>query len=133
MNKVNLIGNIVKDPDLRFTPSTGNAVTTITLAINDGFGDKKKTYYIPVTIWGKTAEAVANNCVKGSKLGITGKITTRSYDAKDGTKRYITEVVADMVGGVEFLSPKNSKTNTASYDDGWNDPVDDSDSDIIPF
>ena len=131
MNKVNLIGNIVKDPDLRFTPSTGNAVTTITLAINDGFGDKKKTYYIPVTIWGKTAEAVANNCVKGSKLGITGKITTRSYDAKDGTKRYITEVVADMVGGVEFLSPKNSKTNTDSYDDGWNDPVDDSDE--IPF
>ena len=132
MNKVVLIGNIVKDPDLRFTPSTGNAVTTVTLAINDGFGEKKKTYYIPVVIWGKTAEAVANNCVKGSKLGITGKITTRSYDAKDGTKRYITEVVADMVGGVEFLSPKNSNnTNTASYDEGWNDPIDDSSE--IPF
>ena len=130
MNRVNLIGNIVKDPDLRFTPSTGNAVTTVNLAVSDGFGDKKKTYYIPVVIWGKTAEAVANNCVKGSKLGITGKITTRSYDAKDGTKRYITEVVADMVGGVEFLSPKNSHT-TASYDDGWNDPVEDDDE--IPF
>ena len=133
MNRVNLIGNIVKDPDLKFVPSTGNAVTTVTLAINDGFGDKKKTYYIPVVIWGKTAEAVANNCVKGSKLGITGKITTRSYDAKDGTKRYITEVVADMVGGVEFLSPKNSNnaTNNKNYDDGWNDPVEDDDE--IPF
>lgn len=131
MNRVNLIGNIVKDPDLRFTPSTGNAVTTVTLAINDGFGEKKKTYYIPVVIWGKTAEAVANNCVKGSKLGITGKITTRDYTAKDGTKRYITEVVADMVGGVEFLSPKNSNNNTASYDEGWNDPIDDSSE--IPF
>ena len=130
MNKVSLIGNIVKDPDLRFTPSTGNAVTTVNLAINDGFGDKKKTYYIPVVIWGKTAEAVANNCVKSSKLGITGKLTTRSYDGKDGTKRYITEVVADMVGGVEFLSPKNSN-NTASYDEGWNNPVEDDDE--IPF
>ena len=132
MNKVSLIGNIVKDPDLRFTPSTGNAVTTVTLAINDGFGDKKKTYYIPVVIWGKTAEAVANNCVKGSKLGITGKLTTRSYEGKDGTKRYITEVVADMVGGVEFLSPKHEvQANNNNYDDGWSDPVDDSDD--IPF
>ena len=122
MNKICITGGVVRDPELRFTPGTGKAVTTLTLAVNDGFGDNKKTYYIPVVIWGKTAEAVANNCVKGSKLGITGKLTITSYEGKDGTKKYKTEVVADIVGGVDFLSPKsNNASNNNNYDDGWND------------
>jgi single-strand DNA-binding protein len=57
-------------------------------------------------VWGKTAETEGNNLVKGSKVGVVGKLTTRSYDNSAGQKVYVTEVVADMYGGVEFLSSK---------------------------
>ena len=60
MNKVILIGNMTKPADLKFTPNTGLAVATFTLAINEGWGDKKKTNYINCVAWRKTAEALAN-------------------------------------------------------------------------
>ena len=131
MNRVELIGNLVKDPELKFTPGKGTAVTNITLAINDGYGDNKKVYYIPVIVWGKSAEAVANYCVKGSKVSVCGKITTRNYE-KDGHKVYITEVVADMINGVEFLTSKGGEHHTETHQAETDDmtPVDDGD---IPF
>lgn len=117
MNKVNLIGRLVKDADLKFTAGKGTAVATFTIAVDDGFGDSKKTYFIPVVVWGKSAESVAQYTQKGSKVGICGKITTRNYDNKDGQKVYVTEVVADMVGGVIFLDNKN---NNASGNNNYN-------------
>jgi single-strand DNA-binding protein len=107
MNRVELIGRLTNDAELRYTPGSGNSVTTFNLAVNDGFGDKQKAYFIPVVVWGKSAEAVANYTKKGTKVAVTGKITTRSYEAKDGTKRYVTEVVAEMYGGIEFLDSKS--------------------------
>ena len=97
MNKVILIGRLTKDPELRYTPGNGTAVTTLTLAI-DNYNSKtgeKSADFIPVVIWGKQAENTAQYMSKGSQIAISGRITTRSYDAKDGTKRYVTEVVAD--------------------------------------
>lgn len=100
-------GRMVKDPELKFTQGKGNAVVTFTIAVDDGFGDKKTTDFIPVVVWGKAAEAVANNCAKGSKVLVNGKIKTRNYEGKNG-RVYVTEVVAEMFGGIEFLDSKGS-------------------------
>ena len=89
MNKVVLIGRLTKDPELRFTPGTGSAVTTLILAV-DRYNTKtgqREADFIPVVIWGKQAESAANYLSKGSQAAISGRIQTRSYDAKDGTKR----------------------------------------------
>jgi single-strand DNA-binding protein len=105
MNKVILTGRLTKDVDLKYTQS-GKAVAQFSNAIDDGYGDNKKVYYPNIIVWGKSAEACGNCIGKGSKVNVCGKLTTRSYDAKDGTKRHVTEIVADMYGGVEFLDGK---------------------------
>lgn len=105
INKIVLTGNLTKDPDVKYTQS-GKAVAMFSIAVNDGFGDNQKTYYPNIVVWGKTAETVGNNLVKGSKVGVVGKLTTRSYDNSAGQKVYVTEVVADMYGGIEFLGSK---------------------------
>ena len=113
MNKVVLIGRLTKDPELRFTPGTGAAVTTLTLAV-DRYNTKtgqNEADFIPVVIWGKQAESTANYMSKGGQVAISGRIQTRSYDAKDGTKRYVTVVVADQFGGVQFLGSKGSNSS----------------------
>lgn len=107
MNRVELIGRLTKDPELRFTPGNGTAVANFQIAVDDGFGDNKKTYFHSIVVWGKSAEAVSNYTHKGSKIAVAGKLTQRDYDDKDGTKRYITEVVADLYGGIEFLDSKS--------------------------
>jgi single-strand DNA-binding protein len=111
INKIVLTGNLTKNPEVKYTQS-GKAVAMFSIAVNDGFGDNQKTYYPNIVVWGKTAETVGNNLVKGSKVGVVGKLTTRSYDNSAGQKVYVTEVVADMYGGIEFLgSKKQSKSN----------------------
>ena len=106
MNKVILIGRLTKDPELKYTPGTGTAVTTITLAV-ENYNSKtqeKTSDFIPVVLWGKQAENTSQYMLKGSQVAVSGRISVRTYDAKDGTKRYVTEVVADMFNGVQFLS-----------------------------
>ena len=120
MNKVVLIGRLTKDPELRFTPGAGTAVTTLTLAV-DRYNTKtgqNEADFIPVVIWGKQAESTANYMSKGSQIAISGRIQTRSYDAKDGSKRYVTEVVADQFGGVQFLGSKGSNSSSSSFGGG---------------
>ena len=117
MNKVVLIGRLTKDPELRYTPGNGIAVSSLTLAV-DNYNSKtgeKGADFIPVVVWGKSAENVAQYCVKGSQIAVSGRIATRSYDATDGTKRYITEVVADMFNGITFLSSNNSSGKNNNY------------------
>lgn len=118
MNLVVLKGRLTKDPELKFTSGKGTAIANFTMAVDKGFGDNKKTAFIPVVVWGKSGEAVANYTKKGSMILVRGSIETRSYDAKEGGKRFVTEVVADMYEGVEFLDSKNnnSSTNTQSTD-----------------
>lgn len=117
MNRVELIGNLVRDPQVKYTQS-GKAVAMFSVAINDGYGENKKTYYPNIVVWGKVAETVGNNLKKGSKVGICGKLTTRTYE-KNGQKIYATEIVADMYDGVEFLDKKQGvgQTNQSTVDD----------------
>ena len=114
MNKVFFIGRLTADAELRTTTS-GKSVTTFSLAVNDGFGEKQKAYFFNVVVWGKGAEVVANYTHKGSKVAVTGKLTSRSYDDKNGNKRTAIEVVADMMGGVEFLDSKNGNQGNGDY------------------
>lgn len=107
MNTVNLIGRLVRDNELKYTKS-GKAVATNTLALDDGWGENKKSYFIPIVVWEKQAESLANYTNKGSKIAVNGKLTSRSYETQDGQKRTIIEVVANQYGGIEFLDTKNS-------------------------
>ena len=100
MNNVSLIGRLTRDPEVRYTAGTQMAVAKFTVAIDDGFGEKKRTNFIPVTVFGKTAESCEKYLAKGRLVGVQGKIQTGSYTNKDGATVYTTDVVADRV---EFL------------------------------
>ena len=114
MNNVILVGRLTRDPELRTTPN-GIATTQITVAMNRpvATNGERQSDFINVVVWRRQAENVAKYCTKGSLVGITGRIQSRSYDAQDGTKRYVTEVVAD---NVTFLgSRQGGASNTNSF------------------
>lgn len=105
INNVTLVGRLTKDADLKYT-QTGNAVATFTLAVNRTFTNaqgEKEADFINCVVWRKSAENVANYTQKGSLVGVTGRIQTRSYDNDAGTRIYVTEVVAE---NVQFLDSK---------------------------
>lgn len=115
MNKVHLIGNITRDPEVRYTQS-GKAVARFSLAVDDGYGENKRTDFPTIIVWGKTAETIGNSLRKGSKVAVNGKITTSSYE-KEGHKIYTTEVTADMYDGVEFLDKKQGGSQSNEIDE----------------
>jgi single-strand DNA-binding protein len=109
INKVVLIGRLTRDPELRFTPGTGVAVSTFTLAVDRNYvsqSGQKEADFIPIVCWRKLAEIVANNLSKGRLVAVAGSIQTRKYQDQDGSNRYVTEVVAD---DVKFLDPSNKE------------------------
>lgn len=130
MNKVVLIGRFTKDPELRFTPGKGTGVTTFTLAVDkyNSATKEKEADFISVVAWGKQAESIANYMKKGSQIAVIGRIQTRSYEDKDGKKRYIVEVLAQEV---EFIGGKKSDSNASNNTiDNDIQPIDDGD---VPF
>jgi single-strand DNA-binding protein len=101
LNKVMLIGNLGKDPELRFTPS-GRAVARFSLATSEQWTDQQgqkqdRTEWHNVVVWGKQAETCGQYLSKGRQVFIEGSIRSRQYDDKEGQKRYITEVIAQRV------------------------------------
>lgn len=142
MNKVQIVGRLTKDPELKYAPG-GMAIGNFTVAINRKVGkDKpKETDFIPVVVFGKTAEFVVNNSAKGKLIGVVGNIKTSTFDKKDGTRGYKTEVYAE---DVEILEWKNQEGQASgqqgfskaqnTYNDGFNDYIDVTDSENeIPF
>ena len=119
MNSVQILGNLARDPELRFT-KTGRAVATFTVAATNTYIDsatnetKEQTAFINCVAWGKTGEALGN-CKKGERLLVNGRIQTRSYDTQDGQKRYVTEVVAGFVG-VSLLNESSEPSNFDNFD-----------------
>ena len=110
MNKVLLVGRLTRDPELRTTQS-GIAVARFTIAVNQNFTNRngeRGTDFINCVVWERQAANIAKYCHKGSLVSAEGRISTRSYDAQDGTKRYVTEVVCE---NVSFLSSKNENSN----------------------
>lgn len=133
MNRVVLIGRLTRDPELRYTPGKGTAVSTFTLAVDRRMPNKdgqREADFVPVVAWGKIGENVANYCSKGKLVGVSGRLQIRGYEGKDGSKRTFTEVIAEEV---QFLE-KMKGTTPAAPSDGvdYSDmtPIEDGD---IPF
>ena len=113
MNKVILVGRLAQDPDVRYTQG-GKAVASFNLAVNrfgGGSAQKESADFIPIVAWEKLAEICGNNISKGSKILVEGRLQIRSYEAQDGQKKRITEVVAQSV---EFLGDKRNKSENNS-------------------
>ena len=104
-NHITLLGRLTKNPEIRYTPSQ-KVVASLTLAVDRPFlgqDGKREADFIPVVIWGKTAELVGNSCAKGHRLLVEGRLQIRNFDAKDGTKHWVTEVIANSI---EFIERK---------------------------
>lgn len=144
VNKVILIGNLGRDPELRYTQS-GMAVANLSVATTRKWKNKQtnelqeETEWHRVSVFGQTAEACGNYLAKGRQVYVEGRLKTRSWDDKDGVKRYATEVVADTV---QFLGGKQdggqarggsrSSSEPEPYDPGDYSPAG-GDCDDIPF
>jgi len=97
MNKVFIVGRLTKDPEHKTTPN-GISVATFTVAVTRRM-NREETDFLNVVTWRGLADNCGKYLVKGQQVAVVGEIRTRSYDAKDGTKRYVTEIQADDVEG----------------------------------
>ncbi|HSX21328.1 MAG TPA: single-stranded DNA-binding protein [Gaiellaceae bacterium] len=120
INRVVLVGNLTKDPELRTTPS-GTSVCKLRVAVNTRQKDSStgewgdKPNYFDVTVWGNQAESCAQYLSKGRPIGVDGRLDWREWDAQDGTKRQAVEIIADTV---QFLGSRGD--NPAAGGDGGN-------------
>jgi len=143
LNNVVLIGRLTRDPELRYIPSTGTPVATFALAVDKQLSKEKKQEFeakgqptadfINIVVWGRPAENCANYLSKGLLAAVQGRIQSRSYEANDGTRRYVTEVVAERVEFLEWKDDNRQSFNDPGSDfpgiDGF-EPIDDEN---IPF
>lgn len=128
MNTVQILGNLARDPEVRYTQS-GKAVATFTVAASNTYIDsnnetKEQTAFVNCVAWGKLGESVGN-LRKGNRAFVEGRLQTRSYETQDGQKRYVTEVVANFVG----TSLMNDDAGTSNFDSFENANQDEN----IPF
>lgn len=115
MNRATLIGNLTKDPGMRMTQG-GVSVCTFSIAVQRRHSDQngeRQTDFFNIVCWRGLADNCAKYLTKGSKVGVHGSIQNRSYEAQDGTKRTVTEIIADEV---EFLSRK-VETQAPAYEE----------------
>lgn len=122
INNVVLVGRLTKDPDLRYT-ANGTAVATFTLAVNRNFTNQngnRDADFINCVIWRKPAETMANYAKKGTLLGVTGRIQTRSYDNQQGQRVYVTEVVCDNFQMLESKSVSEQRQHSGGFNNDFN-------------
>lgn len=127
MNRIVLIGRLTKEPDLRYTQS-GTAVCNFTLAVNRAYvrDGEQEADFVPCQVWGKAAENSAKYLAKGRQAAVDGRLQIRSYEDKEGARRWVTEVVAERV---EFLGSGKSESRE-DEDFGTEIAFDDAD---VPF
>lgn len=112
MNNVNIIGNLTRDVELRYTTDQ-KPIARFSIAVNDGYGEQQRTSYIPIVVFGKQAENADRYLSKGSKVAVNGRIQTGSYE-KEGRTIYTTDIIAS---NIEFLSPKQSANSERKPDE----------------
>jgi single-strand DNA-binding protein len=128
LNKVMLIGNVGKDPEMRFT-ANGSAVTTFSVAANRNYrrpdGEwEKETEWFDVVTWNQLAERCSQNLQKGSRVYVEGRLHTRSWEGQDGQRRFRTEVIANVVLPQDRRQPAALPVGAAEEDGGIIDPDD---------
>ena len=123
-NKVFISGNLGTDIKLTYTASKGTPVGRFSVGVNEYNSQTKQneTMWVNVTLWGKSAESLSPYLVKGTKVIVTGKLSIRKYKANDGTEKYSTEVVADMVNGVELIGKKKETNEFDKQASNFSDP-----------
>ena len=105
MNKVHLIGNLTKDPELRYTKQN-TPVASYTIAINSRYGEQQQTDFINISSWGKSGEFVSKYFKKGQPIAITGRLKNRNYEDNNGVKHYSMEVITE---DIEFVGSKKEE------------------------
>ena len=122
MNKVIMIGNLTSDPEA-FTTQSGISRSTLRIAVNRRFANQqgvRETDFFTVIAWRQTADFCNRYLTKGRKIAVEGSLQTRSYDAQDGSKRYVTEIIADSI---EALGSRNENgAAPQAYDNGPTTP-----------
>ncbi len=132
LNNVILIGRLAQDPELRYTPNEGVAVTTFTIAVDRPFTNQqgeREADFIRIVAWRKQAETVANYLKKGRLCAVEGRLQVRSYDDREGIRRVASEVVARHV---QFLDRRESSDDTSDDPFAGGDNLDVKDDDV-PF
>jgi len=118
-----IVGNVGRDPEMRYTPS-GSAVTSFSVAVSDGFGERKKTIWFRVSAWEKLAETCNNYLKKGSKVLIEGRLNAtdtgnpRTYNRQDGTTTASFEVTANVVRFLSSRAESDESEDMGGIDDG---------------
>ena len=105
LNQVVLIGNLARDPELRYTPD-GTPVTSFTIAVNRPFVNRqgeREADFVPIVVWRKRAETCSEYLIKGSQVAVEGRLQVRNYEDKDGIRKWVTEVVARRVDFLQRL------------------------------
>ncbi|NLV91417.1 MAG: single-stranded DNA-binding protein [Firmicutes bacterium] len=119
LNKAILIGRLTADPELRYTQS-GTAVANFRLAVDRPFTNQageREADFIPIVVWDKQAETCANYLSKGRLVAVEGRIQVRSYEAQDGTRRWVTEVVANDVRFLDRGAGDSQNQGSAGLED----------------
>lgn len=134
MNKAIIIGNLCNDPEA-FTTQSGLSRSTFRVAVQRQFKNsdgKREADFLTVVAWRQTADFCNKYLAKGRKVAVEGSIQTRSYDAQDGTKRFVTEIIASSVEALDSANADPGPTPPPIHDDAPNDftEVDDSE---LPF
>ena len=132
LNRVILIGRLTRDPELKYTPN-GTAVASFTLAVDRSRTNaqgEREADFIPIVVWQKQAENCANYLGKGSLAAVDGRMQVRTYDGKDGARRWVTEVIAENVRFLDRRGENRGAENVASDPMGGDMGFSDED---IPF
>jgi single-strand DNA-binding protein len=140
VNKVILVGNLGRDAEVRYTPG-GAAVATLSLATTEVYKDKEdqrqeKTEWHRVVLWGKTAETLSEYLRKGKQIYVEGRLQTRSWDDKEGKKRYTTEIRGDRVvllGGAPGRGGAGTEREDAGHEPAREPAAAEVSDDDIPF
>ena len=134
MNNVVLVGRLTRDPELKYIPGSGTAVSNFAIAVDREFtgkDGKKETDFIDIQVWGKSAENCANYIGKGSLVAIQGSIRVDSYQDQEGNNRKITKVNANRVQFLDSKKDKQENNAISGFEPQGFQQVDDTDE--IPF
>ena len=130
MNKVILMGRLTRDPEIRYTTTNNTLVAIFSLAVNRRFarqGEERQADFINIVAWDKNGEFVSKYFKKGQQVGVIGRIQTRTWDDDQGTKHYVTEVVAEEA---YFADSKKENNSNAPFENNATSPIADDD---LPF
>ena len=124
MNKVILMGRLTRDPEVRYTQNTNTLVASFSLAVNRRFakqGEERQADFLNIVAWNKTGEFCSKYFKKGQQVGVIGRLQTRTWDDQNGTKHYITEVIAEEAYFAD--SKKDGNGEGTSFENTFGDTI----------